>query len=104
MAGSGPTGEAGSWATPQPPSTCETRSDGFGISALARDLAFSTDEIAAIVGIAPQKLKGKTRTLKAIQAFNGLGRPPILGRHGLLVFRSVPRTTKPERRYKKLDP
>ncbi|MEY9181185.1 hypothetical protein ABIA41_002620 [Bradyrhizobium sp. USDA 313] len=67
----------------------KTGSDGFGISAIARNLALGTREVAAIVGIATQELKGETRALKAIEAFDGLWRAPVLGGHGassLLLF------------------
>jgi hypothetical protein len=61
----------------------KTGSDGFGIGAIARDLALGTREVAAIVGIATQELESETRALQAIEAFDGLRRAPVLRWHGV---------------------
>ncbi|MBK3661079.1 hypothetical protein JJE66_07420 [Bradyrhizobium diazoefficiens] len=46
-----------------------------------RDQALGTGEVAAVVGIAPQKLESKTWALKAIEPFDRFRRAPVLSGH-----------------------
>ncbi|MCK1349210.1 hypothetical protein IVB52_38345 [Bradyrhizobium sp. CW11] len=57
--------------------------DGLRISAVARDLALRSGEVAAVISIAAKKLKGEAGALKAIEAIDGLRRAPVLGGHGV---------------------
>jgi hypothetical protein len=66
MTGSGPTGDAGSWAKAQPPSPSETDTSGLSIDGGARDLALGADKIAAVMGIAAQEFDGEAGALEAI--------------------------------------
>jgi hypothetical protein len=66
MTGSLPTGDAGSWAKTQPPSSSQARTSGLGVDGGAIDPSLRLGEIAAVVGVAAQEFDGEAGALKAV--------------------------------------